>query len=60
MCESQADGAGGVLGMLVSWVNLPLGVGLRLWSIRIEDDGMRAISDVMADDGMFQGYGREG
>jgi len=33
MCESQADGVGGALGMLVSRVYLPLGVGLWLWSI---------------------------
>jgi len=33
MCESYADGVGGALGMLVSRVYLPLGVGLWLWSI---------------------------
>jgi len=50
---------GGVSGMLVSKLYLRLGVGLRLLSIRIEDEGMRAISEVIADDGMSQGYGSE-
>ena len=40
MCKSQADGVGGVLGMLVSRVYLPLGDGLQLWSICIEDFGL--------------------